>query len=173
MKNIALLKPNKLLFESYKELVLEFQNNQEKLVPFVLAYPLENIDLLLRKFENDSTGVDSNGFVPHTTFWLVDSNSKVLGVSNLRHSLTKDLVKEGGHIGYGIRPSCRNGGLGTRILELSLSEARKLELSSVLLTCNKNNMGSAAIIIKNGGVFESEEYLESYGGVVQRYWIAI
>jgi predicted acetyltransferase len=40
-----------------------------------------------------------------------------------------------------------------------------------LLMCDKSNVASARVIIRNGGVFESEEYMPKYGDVVQRYWI--
>lgn len=47
------------------------------------------------------------GFVPHSTCWLVDDRDEVVGVANLRHRLTERLRVEGGHIGYGVRPSAQ------------------------------------------------------------------
>ena len=41
----------------------------------------------------------ANGFVPATTWWLVDPAGCIIGVTNLRHALTKHLLHEGGHIG--------------------------------------------------------------------------
>ena len=46
------------------------------------------------------------GYVPHTTFWLA-WRGEVVGVANLRHALTDSLRREGGHIGYGVRPTAR------------------------------------------------------------------
>ena len=53
----------------------------------------------------------------------------------------------------------------------ALGHARHLGLSEVLLTCGKGNIASARIIRRNGGVLESEEYLESRAEIVQRYVI--
>jgi predicted acetyltransferase len=40
-----------------------------------------------------------------------------------------------------------------------------------LITCDKNNIGSAKTIIKNGGVLENEVMED--GEITQRYWIDI
>jgi predicted acetyltransferase len=111
------------------------------------------------------------GFVPHTTFWLVRNDERVLAVSNLRHRLTPKLEKEGGHIGYGVRPSERQKGYGTRLLGETLVAAKARGISRALLTCAKTNLGSVQIILRNGGVLDSEEFLPERGEVVQRYWI--
>ena len=38
------------------------------------------------------------------------------------------------------------------------------------MVCNKNNIGSAKSIMKNGGVFESDVYTDD-NELVSRYWI--
>lgn len=110
------------------------------------------------------------GWVRQSTFWLV-RDGRVVGESRLRHELTPSLEIEGGHIGYFIRLSERRKGYGTRILELTLCEARKLSLTRVLVTCNTDNIGSAKIIRKNGGVFDGESLSPHTGKPVSRYWI--
>ena len=94
-----------------------------------------------------------------------------LGVSNLRHRLTDRLTKFGGHIGYGVRPSARRVGNATELLRATLVEARRLGLRRALLTCDKRNVASAKTILRNGGVFEEEEFMPEYDRVVCRYWI--
>ncbi|MCD4817877.1 MAG: GNAT family N-acetyltransferase [Candidatus Cloacimonetes bacterium] len=78
---------------------------------------------------------------------------------------------EGGHIGYGIRPSARNQGYGTKILELALKKVSEIGIKKVLVTCDKQNIHSARIILKNGGKFDSE--IEYNNKIVQRYWIEL
>src|SRR6266850_5512770 len=112
------------------------------------------------------------GFVPHTTYWLV-SDGIVVGVANLRHSLTDALRREGGNIGYGVRPSARRRGFAHELLRRTLERARDLGLSEVLLTCDKTNIASVRTILKNGGVFVSEEFLPERGEVEQRYRIGL
>ena len=89
----------------------------------------------------------------------------------LFNSLTPALRREGGNIGYSIRPSARGKGFGSEILRLSLGRARELGLADVLLTCGKPNVVSAKVIKRNGGVLESEEFLPNRGEIVQRYVI--
>src|SRR5215467_8243931 len=64
------------------------------------------------------------GFIASRTFFLL-AGRELLGVSRLRLELTPTLRLEGGHIGYYIRPSVRRLGFGTKILALTLVEARK------------------------------------------------
>ena len=104
--------------------------------------------------------------------WLVDGRD-VVGVSNVRHCLTTALRREGGNIGYGIRPTCRGRGLAHALLQHTLEEARTLGLEEAWLTCAKTNVASIRTIVGNGGVLASEEYLEHRGEIVQRYRIVL
>jgi predicted acetyltransferase len=87
--------------------------------------------------------------------------------------LNPDLEIEGGHIGYAIRPSLRKMGYGTLILTLTLEKARALGLRGVLVTCDTENLGSARIIEKNGGVLESVAISPDSNKKISRYWIEI
>jgi predicted acetyltransferase len=114
------------------------------------------------------------GYVPDNAYWLVRcSDGAVVGVSSLRHRLTPALEDVGGHIGYSIRPSERRKGYGTSILALTMEKARALGLAQVLLTCDTDNLGSARIIEKNGGVLASSGFSARSGTHVSRYWIAL
>jgi predicted acetyltransferase len=171
---LALVAPRLDLVASYRGLVEEIRQQSEKPVPFTLEYPSGDPDALIARFERDRRGIDLPvDFVPHTTFWLVRGDKEIVGASNLRHRLTPFLLREGGNIGYGIRPSARRNGHGREILTLTLSKARELGLSRVLVTCGKPNLGSARIILANGGILESEEFSVERDEVVQRYWIEL
>ena len=174
MPPVALVKPSTRHRESYRSLVAEFHERGEKLIPFVLSFQHDDFDAMLSRLADCAQGIGlPEGFVPHSTFWLVEDDSEVVGVANIRHSLTPALRIEGGNIGYGIRPSAQGRGLGTAVLRLALGHARNLGLPEVLVTCGKGNVASARIILRNGGILESEDYLESRGEVVQRYIIEI
>jgi predicted acetyltransferase len=160
--------------DSYRALVAECIAKREALVPFTLSFDNANFDAFLSKLADCANGVDiPHGFVAHSTLWLVRDGAEVVGVSNIRHTLTPALLREGGSIGYGIRPSARRQGLGAEILRLSLLRAAELGLSRVLVTCGKQNVASAGVILRNGGVLESEGYLADRAEVVQRYWITL
>lgn len=111
--------------------------------------------------------------VPDSVFFLLDEErNRLLGAVNIRHYLNDALLKEGGHIGDGIRPSERRKGYATEMIRLALVECKKLGIDKVLMTCSKENIGSVRSIVKNGGVLENE-FINSDGDVEQRYWIFI
>ncbi len=172
MHDTDLLPPSAALQNSYRSLVAEFAAAGEKLVPFVLAFEHEDFDAFLRRLDDCANGIDlPQGFVAHSTHWLVRDRTEVVGVVNIRHALTPALRREGGNIGYGIRPSARRQGFGKAILREALNRARGLGIDPVLVTCSKANVGSAKSILHNGGRLDSEEYIPDRGEIVQRYWI--
>ncbi len=112
-----------------------------------------------------------DGKVPDSVFFLLDEErDRLLGAVNIRHYLNENLLKDGGHIGDGIRPSERRRGYGTELVRLALEECRKLGIDRVLMFCDKDNVASAKTIIKNGGVLDGE-FVNSDGEIEQRYWI--
>lgn len=158
--------------ESYLRYVEEIEEAREQLIPFVLGFPADDFQALLDRFEACKAGAEvPNGFVPHETFWLVDEGQRVVAVSNLRYSLTDGLRKRGGHIGFGVRPSARRRGFGTMVLRETLKKAGELGIARALVTCEKSNLGSAAAILRNGGVLEAEEKLDDHHDLLQRYWV--
>lgn len=172
MSALMLVPPSAHLRDSYRALVAEFVAYGNALVPFTLSFDHTDFDAFLARLADCAKGVGvPEGFVAHSTFWLVRDWTEVVGVSNIRHALTPGLLREGGHIGYGIRPTARREGMGTAILRLSLLQAAHLGVERTLVTCGKSNTASAGVIVRNGGVLESEEYVDSRGEVVQRYWI--
>jgi predicted acetyltransferase len=107
----------------------------------------------------------------HATYWWIVEDDIYLGAISLRHTLNDFLLRAGGHIGYGVRPTARRRGLATCALQAVLPEARSLGLTRVLLTCNDNNLGSARIIENSGGVLEDVRDTEL--GRTRRYWMTL
>ena len=115
----------------------------------------------------------ADGKVPDSVFFLLDADrNRLLGAVNIRHYLNEFLLREGGHIGDGIRPSERRKGYATEMIRLALIECKKMGIDRVLMTCDRDNIGSAKSIIRNGGVLENE-IVSSEGVMIQRYWITI
>ena len=166
-------RPHLALADSWRSLVREFDDRGEMRVPFPLDWDCTDFGDLVARLDASSRGEGlPEGFVPHSTFCLVDEG-EVVAVSNLRHRLTERLRAEGGNIGYGVRPSARRRGHATDILRRTLEEARAVGLDEVLVTCAKDNPGSIGTILKCGGRYDGEAHIESRGKVVQRYWIRI
>jgi predicted acetyltransferase len=111
--------------------------------------------------------------VPASTFWLVE-DGEFVGIGNLRHRLTRALLRFGGHIGYAIRPTKWGRGYGTLLLKLLLKEATRLGIEEVLLTCDKANVASAKVMRKNGGILIDafEDIIEGKPRTTCRYRIA-
>lgn len=105
------------------------------------------------------------GFVPDTELWWVDGN-EFLGRIALRHRLTPDLLEVGGHIGYDVRPSARRRGHATAMLGQVLAIARDMGIARALITCDVDNMGSRAVIERNGGILEDERHNKL------RFWVS-
>ena len=108
--------------------------------------------------------------VPFSLRWLV-LGDEFIGEVSIRHRLNAWLLQEGGHIGYGIRPSRQRRGYGRLILALALEECRGLGLERVLVTALAANLASVRIIEANGGRLENEIDAPSGDGPLRRYWI--
>jgi predicted acetyltransferase len=89
--------------------------------------------------------------VPTTEFWFIDGK-QYLGTVMIRHDLTPQLRREGGHIGYHVVPAHRRRGHATAMLAGACDYCRDCGMTEVLLTCTDTNTGSRRVIEANGGV---------------------
>lgn len=101
----------------------------------------------------------------HCTYFWITEDDEFVGYLALRHRLNAQLLEEGGHIGYGVRPSRRRQGHASRALALALEEAAALGLDRVLITADDDNEASWRVIEKAGGV------LEDVRNERRRYWV--
>ena len=111
---------------------------------------------------------------PGKTFLLIrDNDNKIIGSINLRWNLNDVMLKFGGNIGYGIRPTERRKGYNKINLYMVLYEAKKVGLTKVMLDCNSNNIGSDKTIKALGGVLERCEVDPSDNELTNVYWINV
>ena len=99
-------------------------------------------------------------------YFLMRDNS-ILGAISIRYRC----ADVDGHSGFGIRPSERRKGYAAGMLSMALPIMKGYGINPVIISCAKDNTGSAKTIQKNGGVLVRET--EDDGELVQIYHIAV
>lgn len=126
----------------------------------------------LDALRDDGAGLD---FRPHAwvpvSFQLAEVDGEVVGRTSIRHALNEWLAQEGGHIGYAVLAAHRRRGYATAILRQSLVVARDHGVARVLVTCDDDNVGSATVIERCGGIRDAELPLVPGDPPKRRYWI--
>ncbi len=111
---------------------------------------------------------------PGKTFLLIRENdNKIVASINIRWNLNVEMLKFGGNIGYGVRPSERRKGYNKLNLYMGLKEAQKLKLKKVMIDCSIDNIGSNKTIIALGGILERTEIDPEDNTLTNVYWINV
>ncbi len=173
--NLKLIKLTEEYETQLGEMIEEWQKDQEENQTSHAPWAIFKNDYHDFKYYLDNLEVKepTDQLVPESVFFLLDEDrNRLLGAVAIRHYLNEYLLREGGHIGDGIRPTERRKGYATRMISLALDECRKLGIDRVMMACEKSNIGSARVIQKNGGFLENE-FVDDKGRLVQRYWIEL
>ena len=107
----------------------------------------------------------------HSDFLLAVVDGGIVGRVSIRFTLNEYLARAGGHIGYGVRPSMRRRGYATAILRQAVSLARSGGVGRLLVVCDDDNLGSAAVIERCGGLLESVTHPGDGTPPFRRYFI--
>ena len=170
--SLTLIHPIKHLEVDFRAAISEFRALGEDTIASTFSYYEENFDIYLQLIADAEKGLNlPTGFVPYSTYWLVENDKRILGFCNLRHYLNAALQIEGGHIGYTIRPSERRKNYGTIQLNLLLGECKNKSFNNVMITCDFDNLASQKIIKKNGGKKTGEAISPRSLKKVFHYWI--
>lgn len=122
----------------------------------------------------DEEYAKSVGRCQSRTFLLIRENdNKIVGTINVRWNLNEAMLRFGGHIGYGIRPTERRKGYNKINLYLGMLEAKKVGLEKVILDCDVNNLGSDKTLKALGGKLERTEVDPSDGILTNVYWFNV
>ena len=157
------------LIEMLDEWEADIRDNHSRRSPWAIFQgDWHDFDRYLAELDVDEN--PDEGLVPESVLFLLnEEKDRLVGAVGIRHRLNDYLLREGGHIGGGIRPIERNRGYGSKMLRLALDECRAMGMGRVLVVCDKDNIPSARTIVKNGGVLEDER-MNSKGVLVQRYY---
>ncbi len=173
---LKLIDANKKYLDQYKEAYIEFIKQIElgniKRHDMMFLNPDEK-DIVQTFIDNRNQSKLPSHYVPLYDYFAVDDD-KLIGVVHIRTRLTENLLRYGGHIGYGINPKYWNIGYGKKLLKLVLEQYKNIiEENKILITCDDDNIGSYKIIEYNGGILENKVQNEDVGEkfITRRYWI--
>lgn len=157
------LKDEKIL----KEYINEHYNYNEKNITASMELEFCNYTEWIKKIYNNALiGDNSWG---KSILYLCFSDSKLIGLLNIRYELSNSLANKYGHIGYGVRPSERNKGYATTMLKYALEVCKEKAMKEVILGCYKSNIASAKTIVNNNGILirECDNYKK---GITSQYY---
>lgn len=172
---LYLVKPDLYFFEAYNAMMAEWIESGTQIAPWFLGKPFPDLEAFgnfIRMLDDCEHGRVDQRYAATSSFFVVDEAGKLVGATSLRHYLTPQGLRTWGHIGYGVRPSRRLQGYGTRMLQLMLEEAKRRNIRRILLGCHTSNLGSAQVIRRCGGQLEDiVDDPDAPGETISRYWI--
>jgi predicted acetyltransferase len=94
MNDIRLIRPTIDLKDEYLSFYQEWKESEEKIIPWVISKDPTDFEGMVQSILNNESNINlPDGWVPNSTFWLVDQKERILGVVNIRHRLTEKLQK--------------------------------------------------------------------------------
>jgi predicted acetyltransferase len=123
----------------------------------------------LELLERQRTGRDPHPGRVRASFLGAEVDGEIVGRVSIRHELNEHLEREGGHIGFTVIPDHRRRGYASQILRRSLDLLAADGLATALLTCDDDNVASAATIERCGG--ELVGRVEVNGVLVRHYHV--
>lgn len=169
--NMEIIEYNNIPQHEYEKYISEWEATGEIIVPMASARQGKSFAEVQKHWQMLQTEIMlQKGFVPSTLYFLVNEG-RILGAISFRHQLIPCLLLNGGHIGYGIRPSERGKGYATVMLKLLLQQINPENYPQVMLSCDEDNPASAKTIENCGGVLQDK--VEYEGVMTRRYWIRL
>jgi predicted acetyltransferase len=175
---LKLVKPSKRYLNSFLNAVRDYESDENQfkdvaIRPLIKAMSENKVDECLKNIDDNSKGKNlPDGYVPGTTFWLMDGK-EYIGTFVIRHRLTPKLEEWGGHIAANIAPKYRGTYSSFIGAKLCLKEANKLGLKRVLMTCDERNSASfkaiTGLMKLYGGEQLSDTFVNGHGE--HRVWV--
>ncbi len=171
MEEFLLLRPEVIHETQYEDMMVEWEEYGGRLNPGAL-----------RRFSNSQQRkvtyaewlkwIEGDQKAGQCLYFFTNS-SMILGAISIRSKKYAKSIGKDGHSGFGIRPSERNKGYATKMLSMVLPIIKSYGINPVVITCDKDNLGSAKTIMNNGGYLVRERVGEMTGNIIQVYHIDI
>ncbi|MBQ8632421.1 MAG: GNAT family N-acetyltransferase [Lachnospiraceae bacterium] len=165
MKQLRLVKPTIEHKTQYEEMMDEWENFGGRINPGAMRRYSKKLGRKV-SYEHWLGWMEEDRKETQSLYFLMQGE-RILGAISLRYRS----VGIDGHIGFGIRPSERKKGYATRMLELALPLMREYGQNPIIISCAKDNVGSAKTILKNGGTLIEE--VNDEGELTQVYQIVL
>lgn len=112
---------------------------------------VDSWDAYLELLDRQHRGVDPRPDRVPSSFLAVTVDDVLVGRVSIRHELNGLLAREGGHVGYAIRPDHRGQGYATGVLQLAIADLHDRGERPALVVCDADNDASRAVIERCGG----------------------
>lgn len=165
MEELRLVRPSLEHKKLYEEMMDEWEAFGGRLNPGALRR-YNRVEQKNVTYEKWLEWVEEDRKTVQELFFLMGGNN-ILGAISIRYKC----ADVDGHSGFGIRPSERKKGYATKMLSLALPVMKDYGINPVVISCAKDNLGSAKTIQINGGKF-IREVVED-GETVLVYHIAV
>ena len=150
MEELRLVRPSLEHKKLYEEMMDEWEAFGGRLNPGALRR-YSRVEQKNVTYEKWLEWVEEDRETVQELFFLMGDNN-ILGAISIRYKC----ADVDGHSGFGIRPSERKKGYATKMLSLALPVMRNYGINPVVISCAKDNLGSAKTIQNNGGKFIRE-----------------
>lgn len=166
MEELRLVRPSLEHKQQYEEMMDEWEAFGGRLNPGALRR-YSHREQKNVTYERWLEWVEENRDTVQDLYFLMRGSS-LLGAISIRCTC----ADVDGHSGFGIRPSERKKGYATQMLSMALPIMKEYGINPVIISCAKENTGSARTIQNNGGKFVREA-VDDDGEVVQIYQIEV
>lgn len=164
-------------FKDYIEMYNEFIENKSDLIPDVLELKCKTKDdykKLLIELNNRKNGKHEDiDWYKGSYYFLAFDGNNLIGLGCIRNNLTKKGYEVWGNIAYGVRPSQRRKGYGTKIAEQLLNKCKELRIEEVILCHYEDNIISPKIFNKIGAKYTNSVNSTVNNKKIKRYRITL
>ncbi len=164
-------------FKEYMKMYNEFIKNKSDLIPDVLELECRmqsDYRNVLIELNNRRNGKHKDiDWYRDSYYFLAFDDNNLIGIGCIRNNLTEKGYKIWGNIAYGVRPSQRKKGYGTKIAERLVDKCKELKMKEIILCHYEDNVISPKIFNKIGAKYTNSVDSTVNNKKIRRYKIIL